>query len=320
MSRQELPLQWPGQLPFDEEEVAAGGPSLEEAKASIQYLIDQALEHGSSKDLAEMLRQVARFKQYSPTNAMYAQLQMPGARFVLPPQTWEERYQRRIVPGAQPIVILRPFAPLMFVYDVTQTEPLEGAPTLPDAIEAPYRMPTMVGVERALEGILRGAPLDFVRVAVVPQGSQQAGCARTTDGRQTQAVQVKWRPEPVTEAVPVHYEVMVNQHLSPTERLTTLAHELGHVYCGHIGTQDERRWPGRGSTSTESAEIEAEAVAFLVAERLDQSVQMPPHLHQYVERDLPLPAVDVLRVMTAAGRILTMADGRLPSVPRERKA
>ena len=112
---------------------------------------------------------------------------------------------------------------------------------------------------------------------------------------------------------------MVNSHLSPTERLVTLAHELGHVYGGHLGTQDERRWPGRGSTSTESAEIEAEAVALLVAERLDQTVEMPPHLHQYVERGLPLPRVDVQRVMTAAGRVLTMTDGRRPSVPAERK-
>ncbi|ANS80274.1 hypothetical protein SGUI_2878 [Serinicoccus hydrothermalis] len=318
MTRQELPLQWPGQLPFDEDDPAAG-PTLEEAKASIQYLIDQALDHGSSKDLVDMLRQVARFKQYSPTNAMYAQLQMPGARYVLPPQTWEQRYRRRIVPGAQPIVILRPFAPLMFVYDVTQTEPLEDAPTLPGAIEAPYRMPAMVGVDQALEGIGRGAPRDFVRVSYVPQGSQQAGCAMPADGEQAQSVQVKWRPKPVVEAVPVHYDIVVNGHLSPTERLVTLAHELGHVYCGHIGTQDERRWPRRVSVSTESAEIEAEAVALLVAERLDQHVQMPPHLYQYVQRGLPLPMVDVQRVMTAAGRVLTIADGRPPPVPAERK-
>ena len=207
----------------------------------------------------------------------------------------------------------------MFVYDVTQTEALEGAPTLPGAIEAPYRMPAMVGVEQALEGIGRGAPRDFVRVSYMPQGSQRAGCARRADGEQAQNVQVKRRPEPVVEVIPVHYDIVVNSHLSPTERLVTLAHELGHVYCGHLGTQDERRWPGRGSTSTESAEIEAEAVALLVAERLDQTVEMPPHLHQYVERGLPLPRVDVQRVMTAAGRVLTMTDGRLPPVPAERK-
>lgn len=114
----------------------------------------------------------------------------------------------------------------------------------------------------------------------------------------------------------MHYVSVVNGRLSPTEQLTTLAHELGHLHCGHVGTHDDRRWPDRRRLSEERVEIEAESVAYLVCLRLDPSVQMPPHLHQYVGRELALPLVDVNRVVIAAGRILEMSSGALPRPPR----
>ena len=37
----------------------------------------------------------------------------------------------------------------------------------------------------------------------------------------------------------------LNDDLSPESRYVTLAHELGHLYCGHLGTPNEKWWPDR---------------------------------------------------------------------------
>ncbi len=315
-----LPGEWHGQLELDfEPGVGDGAGDISEARASIDYLLRQALDYGSSADYAEMLGRIAGFHQYSPYNAMLAQLQVPGARYVLPPQEWESGYRRGIKPGAQPIVVLRPFGPVMFVFDVSQTEERDDSLPLPARIKNPFRMPDIGGAGERLRRVIHTSKADSVRVEVVPQGSQAAGRIQGVSSSEMQHVLVRKRPRPVWEEVPVRYVSIINGRLSDTEQLTTLAHELGHLYCGHIGTHDDRRWPSRLRLSDETIEIEAESVAYLVCLRIDPAVQMPSHLHQYVGRGLPLPFVDVNRVVTAAGRVLDLSSGSLPRVPTSTK-
>ena len=45
--------------------------------------------------------------------------------------------------------------------------------------------------------------------------------------------------------VPVRFEVLLNRSYSATEQLATLAHELGHIYCGHLGAQTSDVWLGK---------------------------------------------------------------------------
>jgi len=59
---------------------------------------------------------------------MLIHIQMPGAKFVAPPHRWLHEYGQRIKPGAHPLVILQPMGPVMFVFDVSDTEPLPNAP------------------------------------------------------------------------------------------------------------------------------------------------------------------------------------------------
>lgn len=317
MTSEILPAEWEGQLALElDAENDDSASALEQARASIQYLVDQALKYGSSADYVNLIKRVARFHRYSPTNAMLAQLQLPGARYVLPPQTWERRFGRRIKAGAQPIVMLQPYAPVMFVYDVGQTEEGPGAVPLPDAMTQPFGMADLMGAERRLENIVNGAKLDFTRITMAVQGSQRAGCIQRADGYAAQLVQTRTRPRPFMEEVRVYYESVVNSNMSATERLATVAHELGHLYCGHIGTQDKRRWPSRPRLSEDVREVEAESVALLVCQRYEKDIKMPPHLHRHVKQDRPLPRIDLQRVMAAAGRIITMSEGKLPPRPR----
>src|SRR4051812_33671097 len=59
----------------------------------------QVARHQRSCGAFELLRFVARFRLYSPFNAMLVHLQMPGATFVAPAHRWARDYGRRIKPG-----------------------------------------------------------------------------------------------------------------------------------------------------------------------------------------------------------------------------
>ncbi len=109
------------------------------------------------------MRYIARFRFYSPYNAMLIHVQMPGARFVAPPTRWKDKFGRSIRPGARPLVILQPKGPVMFVFDVSDTEPDRDAPALPIEVERPFAIEYgRVGTQ--LEMTIANAARDGVRI------------------------------------------------------------------------------------------------------------------------------------------------------------
>ncbi|MCU0591351.1 MAG: hypothetical protein MUC57_07750 [Desulfobacterales bacterium] len=76
----------------------------------------------------ELLEFIARLPAYSPLNAFLIHVQDPAATRVATARMWARKYQRRLLPGARPIVILAPMSPVLFVFDVRDTE---GPPMTP---------------------------------------------------------------------------------------------------------------------------------------------------------------------------------------------
>jgi len=101
------------------------------ARRALDELFRLAGEYRTTSEYRKLLDFVGRFRFYSPYNAMLVHIQMPGAEYVAPPHRWLRAYGRHIKAGARPIVILQPMGPVMFVYDVSDTEPEDGAPPLP---------------------------------------------------------------------------------------------------------------------------------------------------------------------------------------------
>lgn len=301
----------------DSRDNPAPAVSVADAKRSIDDLVGDALRYGSSDAYQDLLHFVGRFRRYAPFNALLIHAQLDGAVFVAPAHRWRSDYGRRVRPGQQPLVVLQPFGPVMFVYDVSQTEAEPGAAPLPQAVVNPFSMPPLQQVEPVLEWTLQNAKADGVRVSLVPAGSQAAGCISTTRAGLSQQVVVKRRP-PESAHLPVRYETQLNRDFSPTERYATLAHELGHLYCGHLGTPNPQWWPDRASVSPTVAEFEAESVGYLACLRVDDHAQMPPHLAQYLRDASDVPeGISLERIMTAAGRVIEMGQGWLaPRKPR----
>ena len=64
------------------------------ARRTLDELFKLAKTFNSSKAYLELMTFVARFRLYSPFNAMLIYTQMPGARFVATPRRWLREFYR----------------------------------------------------------------------------------------------------------------------------------------------------------------------------------------------------------------------------------
>jgi antirestriction protein ArdC len=118
--------------------------------------------------------------------------------------------------------------------------------------------------------------------------------------------------------VPVRYELELDEAASRESRYASLAHELGHLYCGHLGTPDARWWPDRAGLHKDTEEFEAESVAFMVCARLGIETTSSGYLAGYINSHRETPAISLECVMKAAGLIESMGKGQLE--PRKKPA
>ena len=314
----------PDLLPFD---VAADQPALfagvgggsagtpDDATRVLDELVHDARMYRSGQAFRELLEFAGRFRFYSPFNAMLVRLQMEGATFVASARRWRERYGRAVRPEARPLVILRPRGPVMLVFDVSDTTPIQGeALPLPPEVVRPFEISRLPDVEAIMARTERNAARDGVRVTRAGAGSQQAGRIETAHGP---PLRVARRRGQATEhlLVPQRYVACLNADHDTSTQYATLAHELAHLYCGHLGTPDERWWPKRNRLDHAVEELEAEAVAYIVCKRIDDSVRFPPYLAGVLGEDGELPPFSLDRVVKVAGDIEQMGRQNLP--PRQ---
>jgi len=201
----------------------------------------------------------------------------------------------------------------MFVHDVQDVEPMPGALPLPREITDPFSVLTATPdhvVEAATQALVANAVRDGVRLVRSRFGSQLAGRIRH-DGQGAQRFKSKARP-PAYVDIPVRYTCEVDVEQTGLTAYATLTHELGHLYCGHLGTPNPKWWPDQSHQDRRTAEFEAEVVSAITVARLDPTAAMPPYLAQYLEKAPTIPeGMNLERVMKAAGLIVEMTESKL---------
>ena len=284
------------------------------AKHALDELFSLTSQYKTSGAYRDLLRFVVRFRSYSPFNAMLAHIQMPGASFVATPKRWLRDYGRRISPGARPLIILRPMGPVMFVFDVSETEPTETALPLPPEIGKPFEVKTgKIGF--ALESVIDNAKRDGVRITETHAGSQSAGSIRylasgVDKSQKFQAGNDKNR-NPVFTDIPVKYHILTNSKLSREARYATIVHELAHLYCGHLGTPNEKWWPDRRGLSRDIMEFEAESVTYMVCLRSNILNPSEKYLAGHVKDTELVPPISLECVMKSGGLIESMSTQKM---------
>jgi hypothetical protein len=287
------------------------------ARHALDDLFTVAGQYSRTEEFKQLLDFTVRFRAYSPFNAMLLHIQMAGAQFVAPASRWKREYGRRIRSGQRPLVILQPMGPVMFVFDLSQTEPDQcGAREIPPVVLDPFAVNGVVSDERmgwTIENCIR----DGVGVQVVDQGSQSAGFVQLVLPGQFLSVLSKPGPPPQYDRVTHRYDVQLNKNHSRSARYATLVHELAHLYCGHLGTPDPTWWPDRRGLDITTREFEAESVAYLVCMRQGIETPSATYLSGYVKSHEKTPAISLDRVMASAGLIEQMGRTRLKLRPEK---
>lgn len=94
----------------------------------LDKLIDDAKLYRTTAEFKELLDFISKFPHIAPFNAMLLQIQKPGLSFATSKYEWKKKYNREPKEDARPLVILWPFSPVAFVFDVQDTEGAELPP------------------------------------------------------------------------------------------------------------------------------------------------------------------------------------------------
>ena len=225
---------------------------FEDCQSAIDQLFMEALKTTGASAFDEFIDFAIRFSKLAVYNAMLVRIQCPGAGAVATRRKWNS-IGRDIKPGATPIVILRPFGPVEFVFEQSDTEGDELKGEKHSSLFADGKIS-----QQAFDAVIAAAKKNRVLVEhTTNYGALLAGTA--------QGYSILPGAKPGTKDI--SYSVMLNANHDLPTRFATLAHELGHVYCGHIGGDIKGRWAPRTGLPHEIVELEAEAVAFLVCQR-----------------------------------------------------
>ena len=305
--------------------MSTAGPEL----PGLDDLFDADRREGPAEQLRALRDVLVRLPMLGAFNASLVHAQLPGAHYVATRAQWRRDFAREVRPGARPLVVLRPYAPVDFVFDVSQTD---GRP-LPEGILAPFRVRGPVtadgvawfesllprrgiavaaapvsGSETATDPGAGGAPDPDASGALDPDTSEAMdGQARLLDPPETAEI----APGRIVEQ---RHVIVLDAALAPATRLATLFRELGHVLCEHLphpadaagGRSRRRDLTGVGEAQRA---LEAECTAWLLCERLGLAVPAGEHLSALLADDADAPPFSVHAVVRAVNSIESWARG-----------
>jgi antirestriction protein ArdC len=102
------------------------------------------------------------------------------------------------------------------------------------------------------------------------------------------------------------YRILMNRNHASAVRFATLAHELAHLFLGHLGADKKLGVPLRPFGNLRQRELEAESVAFIVCARNGVASRSETYLASYVDQNTTIADLDIYQVMRAAGQIETL--------------
>ena len=286
---------------------------LESVRGALDELFLLARHYRQSAKFLELLRFVAAFPRYSAFNAMMVHIQMPGAKYVLPAKRWIKEHGRWPKADAQALIMLQPMSPIMFGFDVSQTE---GQP-LRKGFDNPFQ-PDGTLRHGEFDMAIANAQRDGVRVKLKPLGSTLGGYVRNAASPHhcmgiglLGSVKETLRVDNLE--IPVFADITLNANLSSETNFATLTHELGHLYCGHVGTPNPKWWPNRRKLGQTVEEFEAESISYLVCRRAGIDTPAVEYLHGYLGSNAEVPHISLEVVFRAAQRIESMRLKKLKS-------
>ena len=262
-----------------------------------------------------MLDFVSSFKKLSPYNAFLLYQQRPGARYVLNAFQWLKRYKRKIKPNARPLIILVPFGPVDYVYDISDTYPVDddNNPTLfaetNEEILASLIEPFKTdGYEPKVEMSNLEESMKYHGIMVdanFKAGNDYAGKIEVLgDYHPKMIIQHKHK----NVSISVNYLLSIRDNAKCGEAFATAVHELGHLFCHHLTAVPRKAWEVRHMDHL-TKEFEAESVSYIVCTRLGIKTTSVDYLNGYCINNKAIPKISVESIFSACNIILNMIEG-----------
>lgn len=270
-------------------------------------LFASAREGRASQELLDLRAMLRRLPMLGPFNASLVHAQRPGAVFVAGAEQYARDFGRHLRHGARPLVILRPFGPVSFVYDVADTD----GPPMPDDVLDAFRMSGPVS-EDGLRAFTRLLPATGITYEETDLGGE-AGAAELLDPPPTITV---GRSE-----VAQRHRVLVDRDLEVGEKLHTLFGLLGSIHCHHLDPAAIGSRVHLSARGSDSHAFESATVAWLLEARLGldrwpggstAGQERTGFLGAFAAEDGTMPPISVDAVVSATGKVEQIAGGLAP--------
>ena len=280
------------------------------SESKLDKLWQNVKEYRQSENFKSVMKACSRFRHLAPYNALLVEMQRPGARFVLSEFEWRKKFDRYIKPNARPIIVMIPFGPVDFLFDISDTYQQDDNYSwnteneILRQLEAPYKTRENVTDELLNNFISRlsiqGVALDKSLIA----GNAYGGNIRLLDYPESINIQVNKNMQITWKA---SYLISINKNAKNGESLATICHELGHLFCQHLRPPEHwKQWKIR-NISHDAKEFEAESVSWLVCERLGVGNPSESYLSNYLKKNEEIPSeVSIEKILYAAKEIWNM--------------
>ncbi len=274
----------------------------------LDTLFSQILTYRNIDHFNSFMHHISGMTKLSPYNAMLIYMQRPGAGKVATAAQWRS-LGAELKEGANPLIILRPFGPVEFVFEegdlIPETKP-EGLSSIFEIKKGEVSKSELHLFVDNLKG--RGINVNFIT-----QGANSAGY--TIPAHTKHHLSFRYRNHFYT--MKWLNNIVINNNLSDAEKFATLIHEVAHIYCGHTGNYDIPRlpWYDRNTLPRNEREFEAESVCWLITQR--RGIDNPSHVYlsQYLDENDSIPkGISIETILVAAGKIEQALDSPLKPI------
>lgn len=281
--------------------------SREKELASIDRLFEEIRQYCTGAEFMEKLAFYIKFPYIGAYNAALVEQQRPGARFVLTARKWKKDHGRKIKRNARPVMILLPFYPVEFLFDISDTEPIKENIYVDDneVIEDIIRCNTnYYAYDYDISYYMKHLEINLPKFGISYNNDYIVGSERRAEitNSTDDTIYVRVYKEAMVK-YHSYYAISVDMKAKGADELALLFHELAHFFCRHIPSS---WWKGR-DLEIEVKEFEAETVSYLVCNRLGIKSDPKKYLANYVKNNNEIPPISLDAVFHAVDTIEQLA-------------
>lgn len=267
-------------------------------------IFNDILMYSNTEEIINFIRYFWHRNKYSVYNCLLIYAQRPGAVMLGTAKQWRSR-NRFIKHETSPIVIVKPFGPVEFIYDYSDT--------YGDRELYPKRLTLSKSIDIQswwINSLIDKLQCNGIFCTESNFGTRQGAELRILDHPRTYSHLSRNRKE---KEIKTDCCITVNSMSDNGAKFTSVLHELGHLFCGHLPkgkyTPTNIKFPNRAkeNLTKNQMEYEAEIAKNIVCEMLGVDLNDKEYyLMAYRNSDGSEPEVNYNEVLKAVDRILSI--------------